>query len=306
MRIIFAGTPRNAARTLELALEAGVNVVGVLTRTDSPKGRSGELSASPVAEAAARHGLDVFKANSISDSALKWIESKKPDLGVIVAYGSILKADALEIPARGWINVHYSLLPEYPGASPVQHALLDGKQSTGVTVFQLDDGVDTGPILMSRSMDIPSIATAGTLLDELTELGGQLLLETLADFDQLFISRRVQTSDSAQVVTRKINRAMARVDFSLPRQRIANLVRAMNPEPIAWFELDSLPIRVLEASTTVSASMAIGHAQLVDGELLVGCADGALALTVVQPAGKKQMSGADWFRGLRQELLLLS
>lgn len=306
MKILFAGTPTNAARTLELLLNAGCEVVGVLTRTDSPKGRNGSVSESAVAEVAASHGLEVFKTNAISPADLEWVKSKKPDLGVIVAYGSILKAGALQVPTHGWINVHYSLLPEYPGASPVQHALMDGRTTTGVTIFQLDEGVDSGPVLSSRSQAISSGATTGLLLQQLTELGAQLLIETIADFDQRLATRRVQNIDTSTAVTRKINRAMARIDFKIQSEKVVNLVRAMNPEPVAWFELESQPVRVLEALRSSSASIPVGHAQLIDGQLVVGCADGSVALKVVQPAGRKPMAGADWFRGLRRESLLLS
>ena len=306
MKILFAGTPANAAKTLELLVSSGFNVVGVLTRSDSPKGRNGNPSESPVAETAAFHGIDVFKTNAVSKEALDWMQSKAPDLGVIVAYGSILKTDALEVPSKGWLNVHYSLLPEYPGASPVQNALLDGKTTTGVTVFQLDSGVDTGPILSSQSLQITPTATSGSLLEELTDLGATLLIDTISNLDQRVAARRIQPKNTGYAVTRRINRAMARIDFRETSSKVVNLVRAMNPEPVAWFEWDSLAVRVLEAKGSLANSIPIGSAQLVDGELVVGCIDGAVVLSVVQPAGKKPMKGADWFRGLRRESLLLS
>lgn len=306
MRIIFAGTPTNAAKTLERLVGSGFDVIGVLTREDSAKGRSSVPTDSPVAQVAALHNLDVFKSNSVSQPVIEWMESRRPDLGVIVAYGSILKGAALEVPAQGWVNVHYSLLPEYPGASPVQQALIDGRSSTGVTVFQLDSGIDTGPILSSVTSQIQPEATAGSLLEELTELGASLLLETLGDFDGRTASRRAQPKDSGQAVTRRISRAQARIDFRKESRAIANLVRAMNPEPVAWFELDSLPIRVLVATSSPATSLAIGEAKLVDGELTVGCLGGSVMLKSIQPAGKKKMAGSDWFRGLRQETLLFS
>ena len=306
MKILFAGTPANAAKTLELLVSSGFNVVGVLTRSDSPKGRNGNPSESPVAETAAFHGIDVFKTNAVSKEALDWMQSKTPDLGVIVAYGSILKTDALEVPSKGWLNVHYSLLPEYPGASPVQNALLDGKATTGVTVFQLDSGVDTGPILSSQSLQITPTATSGSLLEELTDLGATLLIDTMSNLNQRVAARRIQPKNTGYAVTRRINRAMARIDFRETSSKVVNLVRAMNPEPVAWFEWDSLAVRVLEAKGSLANSIPIGSAQLVDGELVVGCIDGAVVLSVVQPAGKKPMKGADWFRGLRRESLLLS
>lgn len=306
MRIIFAGTPLNAARTLERLIGSGFDVQGVLTREDSAKGRSRVLTQSPVAEVAAAHNVEVFKSNVVSQPAIDWMKSKEPELGVIVAYGSILKKDALDVPTKGWINVHYSLLPEYPGASPVQQALIDGKSSTGVTIFQLDSGIDTGPILSAATSPISPDATSGKLLEELTEIGAALLVETLAGFDERVTARRVQPVGSGHVVTRRIERARARIDFRNCAEAIVNLVRAMNPDPVAWFDLDSISVRVLEAAKSSTTDLGIGEAKLVGGELTVGCLDGSVLLKTVQPAGKNQMSGADWFRGLRQESLLLS
>ena len=306
MRIVFAGTPINAAKTLKALVAAGNTIVGVLTRADAPTGRSGTVTESPVAAVASSLGIPVLKSNTVDTDVLDWISGLTPDLGVIVAYGCILKSDALEIPSKGWINVHYSLLPKYAGASPVQHAILDGETETGVTVFKLDEGVDTGPVLSVQRTEIRPDENTGELLERLTEIGSELLCRTLGDFDNQYSSRSFQEIDSTRVATRKISRALARLDFNQSSKDVVNKVRAMNPEPVAWFEFESLPVRVLEATVEDSAELAAGVARLLGSQLIVGCSDGSVALELVQPAGKKPMSGADWFRGLRRDSLLLS
>ena len=306
MRIIFAGTPANAASTLQALLAQEHDVVGVLTRKDAPTGRSGTLTESLVASVAREHSLELLKSNQPDTEVAQWISSLNPDLGVIVAYGSILKANLLQIPSKGWLNVHYSMLPKYPGASPVQQALLEGESTTGVTVFQLDEGVDSGPILNQVSSEISPEATAGSLLEELTVVGSDLLLATLEDLDSYIQKKSGQEPNPSQPVTRKITRALAKIDFALPARRIVNLVRAMNPEPVAWFEFESQPVRVLEASMAEIPVLAAGVAVLSNGELVVGSSDEAVILRTIQPAGKKPMSGADWFRGLRRDSLSLT
>lgn len=306
MRIIFAGTPANAASTLQALLAENHDVVGVLTRIDAPTGRSGTLTESPVASVAREYSLDLLKSNQPDTQVAEWITSLKPDLGVIVAYGSILKSNLLEIPSKGWLNVHYSMLPKYPGASPVQQALLEGDSTTGVTVFQLDEGVDSGPILTQAPAEISPEETAGSLLEKLTVKGSDLLLGTLDDIDAYIQNKNVQESNSSRPVTRKITRALAKIDFGGPAKNIVDLVRAMNPEPMAWFEFEAQPVRVLEASMAEIPGLAAGVAVLSNGELVVGSSDQAVILRTIQPAGKKPMSGADWFRGLRRDSLSLT
>ena len=306
MRIIFAGTPFNAAETLQALLDANHEVVGVLTRLDAPTGRSGTLTESPVASVANEHGLEILKSNKPDTKVAEWITSLKPELGVVVAYGSILKRNLLEIPQKGWLNVHYSLLPKYPGASPVQQTLLEGDSTTGVTVFQLDEGVDSGPILAQSMTQISSDATAGSLLEKLTAAGAELLVRTLEDLDPYIENKTLQEHDSTEPLTRKLTRASAKIGFDLPAHAIVNLVRAMNPEPVAWFELESQPVRVLEASIAEVSGMLPGVAVLVDGDLVVGASEKAVILRTVQPAGKKPMLGADWFRGLHRDSLSLT
>ena len=306
MRILFAGTPTNAASTLDALVSAGFEVVGVLTRNDAKVGRNKSITETPVAVAASKHGIEVQKANFISPDVQSWIEDKNADLGVIVAYGSILKKPTLQSPAKGWINVHYSLLPEFPGAAPVQHAILEGKSVTGVSVFRLDEGIDTGPILAAREHEIAPNVTAGELLSELTVIGSDLLVETVSFLDERIANQRQQPKQPNSRVAGKLSRADAKIDFSRPVVSVHNFSRAMNPEPMAWFEIENSPVRVLSTSLSQHSDLTPGELIVREGDLLIGCEGGALKLSRVQPAGKNEMSGADWFRGLRQDSIRIS
>lgn len=301
MRIIFAGTPANAAHTLTALVVAGLNVVGVLTREDALVGRKRVLSQSPVAVVAEKYGIETVKANMITGEVASWISGLQPDLGVIVAYGSILRQPTLEVPMLGWVNLHYSLLPKFPGAAPIQHAIMRGETRTGVTVFQLDEGIDTGPILSQAEIGIGESQTSGRLLDTLTVLGSDLLIETLQNLPTRIANRSAQVIPTGMPVAGKILRPQARLDFSLPAQELHNFVRALNPEPVAWFEYQGLQVRVLQTSVSKDTSLGAGECKMVGGELTAGCAEAAVELLLVQPAGKNEMSGSDWFRGLRQE-----
>lgn len=303
MRIIFAGTPSNAAHTLDALVEAGFDVVGVLTREDAQVGRHKTLTESAVATSAKRLGIETLKANRVTDEVSSWISALDPDLGVIVAYGSILKSQVLKLPAKGWINLHYSLLPKFPGAAPVQHAILNGETTTGVTVFRLDEGIDTGPILAQTEANIGKDSSSGELLEALTLVGSDLLIETLTNLEQRIGNQKPQQLPTGEPVAGKISRSSARLNCSEPALAVHNFVRALNPEPVAWFEFQGSPVRVLRTSPAEQENLSIGEAKLLSGELVLGCSDGALKLLQVQPAGKKEMLGADWFRGLRVETI---
>jgi methionyl-tRNA formyltransferase len=306
LKVVFAGTPENAAFTLERLHQAGVNIVGVLTRSDAIVGRNKQIQSSPVAVMGERLGLSVHKSNSMDPKTTEWIKSLDADIGAVVAYGTIFKKEVLEIPRLGWLNLHYSLLPELPGPAPVQHALLLGKKTTGVTVFRLDEGIDTGPIIARDELEIDDLDTAGTLLTRLSQIGAELMIEVLLAGESKIITAVPQQAESTDKKATKPNRELAKLDFSSTATSQLDKIRAMNPEPMAWFELDGLQVRVIQARAVPSTSEFPSEARIVDKELVVGCKDGALVLDVVQPAGKRQMSGADWFRGLRVERLMLS
>lgn len=307
MRIIFAGTPLNAAATLIALKKSGMDVVGVLTRTDAPVGRKKVLTQSPVADAAQALGIPVIKANLVDAEALAAISALNADLGVVVAYGALLKETVLNALPMGWVNLHYSLLPALRGAAPVQYALLRDLPTTGVTVFQLDKGMDTGPILLQAPTAIEPNENAGRLLNRLTDIGISVLLEILPSI-AAGIAKPLDQDASKVSFAPKIHRADAQIDWRLPARDIQQLVLAMNPEPIAWSTHESDSIRVLDASANSGQKFEgpLGQVQHIDGEILVKCGVGLLNLKMVQPTGKKEMTATDWFRGIKdQENLVL-
>jgi methionyl-tRNA formyltransferase len=305
LRVVFAGTPQNAAETLDSLVSEGVQIVGVLTRTDARVGRSGELTPSAVAQKAHELGLETFRTNKIDDKAIEWLISLRADIGAVVAYGSIFKQPVLEIPRLGWLNLHYSVLPELPGPAPVQHAILQGKKVTGVTVFRLDSGVDSGPIISSKEQAIDDADTTGSLLSKLTGIGSKLLVDILQQDEAKLTLARPQEISGVHASAIKPTRVLARLDLTGDALTQLNKIRAMNPEPMAWFELNGTIIRVIRARFQYSISES-STMRIVEKELVVHCKAGSLVFDLVQPAGKQQMSGADWFRGLRVEKLKLS
>lgn len=297
MRILFAGTPAVAVTVLGGLINSGHEVVGVLTREDAPVGRKQIITESPVAEYANAKSIPVIKANKLGEESLLKIKELKPDLAIVVAYGTLLQASALEVLPKGWFNLHFSLLPRYRGAAPVQHALIHGEEETGVTLFKIDLGMDTGEIVSQIPTKVEADETSGFLLQRLAHLGITLLNEELpkiyADIHSLAAQQGLPSSAP------KIARRDAKIDFGRSSSEIANLIRAMNPEPGAWGLIKGEPIRILEARISARAiSIEPGTISQVQGAALVGCGDGTcLELTLVQPSGKKLMSGSDWIRG---------
>lgn len=305
LKIVFAGTTKNARETLLALHSSGIEILGVISRKDSLIGRTKTLTSSPVSELATRLGLNLLKTNSLDASSVSWIRNLEPDLGVVVAYGSIFGQAALDAPRLGWVNVHYSLLPDLPGPAPVQNALLLGLPVTGVTIFRLDKGVDTGPIVCNAELVVGEADNAGSLLDRLSSLGSELLSKVLIAGEKVITSAANQNA-SVGIYAKKPNRESAKLDFTKNVNEQFNKVRAMNPEPMSWFDLNGNNIRVLKARIIATEYTGPALARLVERELVVDCADGSLVLEVVQPSGKQDMNGADWFRGLRVEKLKLA
>lgn len=306
LRVVFAGTPESAASALNSLIHSGVQIVGVLTREDASVGRTRELRPSAVAATASDLGIAVYKTNIIDNSARQWLESLSVDIGVVVAYGSIFNQETLRVPRLGWLNLHFSLLPEFRGAAPVQHAILSGKMETGVTVFRLDEGIDTGPVVSQKKLSIDILDTASTLLTKLTTVGSILLAEVIDGGEDLISKARDQQESGSESIATKPTRDLAKLDFNKDATSQFNKVRAMNPEPMAWFSLEKSQIRVIQSRVIEARVFDTSVAGIFEKNLVVGCQNGSLVLDIVQPAGKKEMSGADWFRGLRAEKLMLS
>ena len=292
----------NAAATLIALKKSGIEVVGVLTRTDAPLGRKKVLTQSPVADAAEALGLPVVKANQVDSNALSQLQAFNADLGVVVAYGAFLNEEALRLLPKGWINLHYSLLPALRGAAPVQHALLQGLTSTGVTAFQLDEGMDTGPILLQAPSVIEHNENAGRLLNRLTDLGISVLLELLPSI-AAGIAKQTPQDGSAATFAPKIHRVHAQIDWNQSAMDIQQLVLAMNPEPTAWTTLGGESFRILDARAYRGEQLQAspGTVKLLDDKVLVACKSGTLQLISVQPSGKNEMSAVDWYRGVKNK-----
>ena len=267
------------------------------------------MTPSPVAEAADELGIPVIKANRIDEGVRAEIEVTGAELGVIVAYGALLDQAALDILPRGWINLHYSLLPKWRGAAPVQRALMAGDRETGVTLFQLDRGMDTGPIHLQIPTVIEPDETTADLLPRLTQLGITGLAELLPRIAAELSSPIPQDPEllASLPTADKLTRDDARINWRQNAVEVENLVRGLNPEPMAWTSLDEEPFRILEAralgatdwQSLAGENSEPGLMSIEKGRALVSCGSGSLLeLRTVQPAGKKPMNATDWARGL--------
>jgi methionyl-tRNA formyltransferase len=302
MRVVFFGTPEFAVPSLQALVGEGFDVLAAVTQPDRPQGRSrSQLVAPPVKVAAQEEEIPVLQPERPSDPAfMERLRELAPDVGVVVAYGHILKPDLLAIPRHGMVNVHPSLLPELRGAAPIEWAIINGLTHTGVTIMQLDAGMDSGPILHQIPQDFPPDITGGELQLHLAEVGAEALVEALALLEQGAI--RPQPQDHARATyAPKLTRETARIDWTAPAERVARLVRALDPKPGAWAELHGRTVKLFGAAAR-SGSGAPGQVIGINGRLLIATSDAAVAVEEVQPEGKARMPVADWVRGRGVEL----
>jgi len=302
MRLVFAGTPLVAANTLaRLLADDGHEVVAVITRPDAPQGRSSRPVPSPVAQLADEHGIEVLRPARASDPALAArLAEIDPDCCPVVAYGGLIPRSLLDLPRHGWVNVHFSLLPRWRGAAPVQHAILAGDEVTGVTVFELVEALDAGPVLASAPYELGASETAGEALEALEALGAEELVRTLDGLAAGSVTAVPQPVDGVTLAP-KLTVQGARIDWSRPAVEICRQVRANNPSPVAWTELDGERFRVLHAVPAEGENLAPAELRAGKRSVLVGTGTGPLELLQVQPAGKRPTAAADWGRGLRGE-----
>lgn len=299
MRILFMGTPDIAARSLAALLEAGHTVVGVFTRADKPVGRKQVLTAPPVKKLAVEHGIPVWQPATLRDGeAEKVFRALQPDLVVVVAYGRILPPELLHIAPLGCINLHVSLLPKYRGSAPIQWAVLNGDSRTGVTIMQLDEGCDTGDILMVEPVEIGPETTSGELFDQVSAVGAETLVRAVEDLAAGRLTPRPQDEAMATKAP-PLTKEMARFTFAEPAEHLHNWVRGMNPWPVAFFELDGKKIKVLESRLAENPQQAAPGTVLALKPLTIACARGALQLLTVTPEGGRPMAGTAWAAGRR-------
>jgi methionyl-tRNA formyltransferase len=300
MRLVFAGTPHVAANTLaRLLADDGHEVVAVLTRPDAPQGRSSRPVPSPVAQLAAEHGIEVLRPARASDPDLATrLAELDPDCCPVVAYGGLIPRSLLALPRHGWVNVHFSLLPRWRGAAPVQHAILAGDEVTGVTVFELVEALDEGPVLASAEYVLGASETAGEALEALQALGAEELVRALDALAAGTVAAVPQPDDGVTLAP-KLTVQGARIDWTRPAEEISRQVRANNPSPVAWTELDGERLRVLRAMPAAGDDLAPAELRAGKRSVLVGTGSVPLELLQVQPAGKRPTAAADWGRGLR-------
>lgn len=299
MRILFMGTPDIAAESLAALLAAGHEVCGVFTRRDKPVGRKQILTAPPVKQLAVEHGLPVYQPRTLRDgSSDDLIKELAPDIIVVVAYGCIIPPQLLHVAKYGCINLHVSMLPKYRGSAPIQWAVLNGDAGTGVTIMQLDEGLDTGDILMVEPVAIDPEETSGSLFDRVSAVGARTLVTALEKIEaREFVPQK--QDNAAATLAPPLTKDMARFDFTQDAAHIHNWVRGMNPWPMAWFEQDGKRIKVLECHLAPNEQNAVPGTVLSLKPLTIAAAGGAVSLLTVTPEGGKPMAGTAWAAGRR-------
>ncbi|HEY6123348.1 MAG TPA: methionyl-tRNA formyltransferase [Steroidobacteraceae bacterium] len=302
LRIAFAGTPQFALPALRALLKSAHRVVGVLTQPDRPAGRGQHLRASPVKLLATEHGLPVAQPATLkTPEGRAELAQWAPDVLVVVAYGLILPQPALDLPRLGCVNIHGSLLPRWRGAAPIHRAILAGDAETGVTIMQLDAGLDTGPMLLERSRPIGTNDTAGDLHDALSELGAVALIEALDGLARGTLRPRAQPAAGATYAP-KIEKTEATLDWSASAVTLDRKVRAFNPWPIAETRFGDETLRILRARVAEPGGVHAGPGTLLgiaDDGLRVACGEGVLAISELQRAGKRPITARDFANAVR-------
>jgi methionyl-tRNA formyltransferase len=298
MRLIFMGTPDFAVPTLLELAAAGHEIVGVYTRAAKPAGRGMELQPSPVEREARRLGLPVLTPTTLKTAeAEAAFHAHNADAAVVVAYGLILPKPILEAPRLGCFNVHASLLPRWRGAAPINRAIMAGDVESGVTIMQMDEGLDTGAMAMAERVPIQPDMTAGDLHDALARLGADLMLRAIAAAERGSLSLTPQSAAGVTYAA-KIGKDETRIDWTKPWQQVHNHIRGLSPYPGAWFEIGGVRVKALR-STKGEGKGVPGTA--LDGLLTIACGDGAVRLTQVQRAGKQPMAAEEFLRGTKVE-----
>lgn len=297
MRVVFMGTPDIAATCLKKILADGFEVVGVYTQPDRPKGRGMKMVCSPVKEVALAAGIPVFQPENFrEEESVQQLRDLQPDICAVVAYGRILPQKVLDVPKRGCINIHASILPKYRGSAPYQWAVLDGLEETGVTAMYLTREMDAGDIIDVSRTPIGENETAGELLDRLAVLGADLLSKTLSRFAQGEVKGTAQ--DASQVsYAPLLDKSMSPIDWTKTAQQVHNHVRGLHPWPVATMEIQGKLFKV-HATRVVEGSGEPGQILgLSKTGLLVACGEGAVEILSLQVEGGKRMSAPDYFRG---------
>jgi methionyl-tRNA formyltransferase len=294
--VAFAGTPGFSVPPLEAVIQAGHEIVGVLTQPDRPKGRGQRLAASPVKQAAERHGLTILQPQTLKDQAARdAVAALRADVLVVVAYGLILPQLVLDLPRLGCVNIHASLLPRWRGAAPIQRAILAGDAETGVSIMQMNAGLDTGPVLLQKRIAISAVDTGGSLHDKLAALGATALLEALEGLSNGTL-RAVEQPAEGVNYAEKLHKSEAGIDWTRSARELDRQVRAFNPWPVAETQLDGEQLRILAArADDTAADDAAGTVIGVRNDaIVVACGQGTLHISELQRPGKRPVSARDF------------
>lgn len=303
MKIVFMGTPDYAAAALEALIRAGHEITAAVTQPDKPKGRSGELQPPPVKVCAAEHGIPVMQPRRIkAPEAMEELRGYPADIYVVAAFGQILSQEILDMPSGGCLNIHASLLPRYRGASPIQHAILNGEKETGITIMQMDAGIDTGDMLYKKKIPILPEDTYATLHDKLAVLGGEAVTEALALLEQGKLTAEKQ-QEELSCYAPLIRKEMGKIDFGEGAEQICRKIRALTPWPSAYTGYQGKQLKIWQAALEKAAGTKAGvpgEILAIDKEsILVAAGESALRIYQLQLEGKKRMSAHDFLLGVK-------
>ncbi|MEG2774909.1 MAG: methionyl-tRNA formyltransferase [Acetivibrio sp.] len=299
MRIVFMGTPEFSVPVLDTLIKSQHEVIRVITQPDKPKGRGREVQMTPVKSKAVEYNIPVSQPVKVREEAfMKELKEWNPDVIVVIAFGQILPKALLELPKYGCINIHASLLPKLRGAAPIQWAVIQGEEKSGVTIMQMDPGIDTGDILLKKEIILEKKETGGSLYDKLSKMGGDLILEALdlAEKGQL---HPIKQEDTLSSNVKMLDKALGRIDFSKPAVEIERLIRGLNPWPSAYTFLDGKTLKIWDADVVEGKEeIAVGTVLAVTKDaLIVQTGDQALAIKELQLEGKKRMDTSSFLRG---------
>lgn len=302
MKIVFMGTPDFSVPCLERLISDGEEVVGVFTQPDKPKGRGYEMAFSPVKDCTIKHNIPVFQPKSMKDGeALKIIETLNPDLIIVVAYGKILPKEILYFPKYNSINIHASLLPAYRGAAPIQWSILNGEKVTGVTSMLMNEGLDTGDMLLSEKIEITENMNAGELHDALSIMGAEVMSKTIAEVKANSL-KPVKQDDSLSNYSPMLSKSLCPTDFTKSAQEVHNHIRGLSPWPVATATLNCKKLKLHSSVIGGKTNLAPGTVVSTDGVISVACGDGiCVDILSVQAEGKKRMSSKDFLLGHKIE-----
>lgn len=297
MKIIFMGTPDFAAASLEALIASRHEIQAVVTQPDKPKGRKGELTPPPVKVVAEGKGIKVYQPLKVRDEEfVKTLRAYNPDVMVVVAFGQIIPLSILKMPKYGCVNIHGSLLPKYRGAAPIQWAVLDGEKETGITTILMDEGIDTGDILLKKTIKIDTDETSGSLFDKLMALGAKTILETLDELEKGNLTPTKQ-GESPTAYAKMLTKAMGLIDFTKSAKELDCFVRGMDPWPSAYTLLSGKTLKLWKVRAVEGGGKAGSVIEIGKESFTVACGEGAIEVLEVQLEGKKRMSAGDFLKG---------